>query len=34
MNSQNVRGTRLVAFYAVQHAFDETLLEFLDGFVK
>lgn len=34
MNAQELSGARLIAVRAVQHAFDESLLEFAYGFVK
>ena len=34
VNSQQACGVRLVAVRPVQHAFDELLFEFVDGFVE
>lgn len=34
VNSQLLRGLRLVSFSSIQNALDEALLKFLDGLVK
>ena len=34
VNAEQARGVRLVAVGPVQHAFDELLFEFVDGFVE
>ena len=34
MNPQQMRGARLIAIDAIQHALDEALFEFADGLVE
>jgi hypothetical protein len=34
MNAQDIRRPRLIAIYAVEHALNEPLLKFHDGFIE